>query len=33
MRRIKITLGQLEKFLYKSADTLRNKMDASEYKE
>lgn len=33
MRHTKITLGQLEKFLYKSADKLRSKMDASEYKE
>ncbi|MEI6083746.1 MAG: class I SAM-dependent DNA methyltransferase [Verrucomicrobiota bacterium] len=33
MRRTKITLGQLEKFLFKSADTLRPSMDASEYKE
>lgn len=33
MRRTKITLGQLEKFLYKSADKLRSSMDASEYKE
>src|SRR5207245_1660101 len=29
----KITLGQLEKFLFKSADVLYGKMDASEYKE
>ncbi len=33
MRHTKITLGQLEKFLYKSADKLRSSMDASEYKE
>jgi type I restriction enzyme M protein len=33
MRRIKITLGQLETFLFKSADKLRSSMDASEYKE
>lgn len=33
MRRTKITLGQLEKFLFKSADVLYGKMDASEYKE
>lgn len=33
MRRIKITLGQLETFLFKSADILYGKMDASEYKE
>lgn len=33
MRRTKITLGQLERFLYKSADKLRSSMDASEYKE
>jgi type I restriction enzyme M protein len=33
MRRTKITLRQLETFLYKSADKLRSQMDASEYKE
>ncbi len=33
MRHIKITLRQLETFLLKSADNLRGKMDASEYKE
>ncbi|WP_269522783.1 type I restriction-modification system subunit M [Coraliomargarita parva] len=33
MRLTKITLSQLEKFLFKSADVLRGKMDASEYKE
>ena len=33
MRRTKITLGQLEKFLYKPADKLRSLMHASEYKE
>jgi type I restriction enzyme M protein len=33
MRRTKITLGQLESFLLKSADVLYGKMDASEYKE
>jgi type I restriction enzyme M protein len=33
MRRTKITLGQLENFLLKSADVLYGKMDASEYKE
>ena len=33
MRRTKITLGQLETFLFKSADVLYGKMDASEYKE
>lgn len=33
MRRTKITLQQLEKFLYKSADKLRSQMDASQYKE
>src|SRR5947199_6387861 len=33
MRRTKITLGQLEGFLLKSADVLYGKMDASEYKE
>lgn len=33
MRRTKITLQQLETFLYKSADKLRSQMDASQYKE
>jgi type I restriction enzyme M protein len=33
MRRIKITLTQLESFLFASADKLYGKMDASEYKE
>ncbi|MDK9700542.1 MAG: N-6 DNA methylase [bacterium] len=33
MRRTKITLKQLEAFLFKSADILYGKMDASEYKE
>lgn len=33
MRRTKITLQQLESFLYRSADMLRGTMDASEYKE
>src|SRR3989442_14721005 len=33
MRRTKITLQQLESFLFASADVLYNKMDASEYKE
>lgn len=33
MRRNKITLAQLENFLFKSADVLYGKMDASEYKE
>lgn len=33
MRRTKITLRQLETFLFKSADVLYGKMDASEYKE
>jgi type I restriction enzyme M protein len=33
MRRTKITLKQLETFLFKSADKLRSQMDASEYKE
>ncbi len=33
MRRTKITLRQLENFLFKSADVLRKNMDPSEYKE
>jgi type I restriction enzyme M protein len=33
MTKNKITLSQLESFLMKAADILRNKMDASEYKE
>lgn len=33
MRRTKITLRQLENFLFAAADKLRGKMDASEYKE
>jgi type I restriction enzyme M protein len=33
MNRHKITLSQLESFLYQAADILRGKMDAAEYKE
>src|SRR5437763_2191692 len=33
MRRTKITLQQLERFLLTSADKLRSQMDASQYKE
>ncbi|MEQ1844049.1 MAG: type I restriction-modification system subunit M [Nitrospira sp.] len=33
MKQDKITLSQLESFLFKSADILRGKMDASEFKE
>ena len=33
MRKSKITLTQLENFLFKAADKLRGKMDVAEYKE
>ncbi len=33
MKQEKITLSQLEGFLFKSADILRGKMDASKFKE